>query len=88
MNNIGIEVQTGAKSAVPEGDYVAGKWDAVGEVYRIGEGRAIALEVLNPFLGERSFADAILEFTRKFGPLTIPFSQRIFPLFDSGMESS
>lgn len=75
LNNIGIEVQTGTKSAVPEGDYVAGKWDAEGEVYRIGEGRAIALEVLNPFLGERSFANAVLEFTRKFGPLTIPFSR-------------
>ena len=75
LNNIGIEVQTGIKSAVQEGEYVAGTWNAEGEMYRIGEGRAIALDVLNPFLRERSFANAVLEFTRKFGPLTIPFSR-------------
>jgi hypothetical protein len=73
LNNLNIEVQTGTGDVVLEGNYIAGAWDAKGTIYRIGEGRAIALNVLNPFLGNERLADAALDFTRRFGPLTIPF---------------
>jgi hypothetical protein len=72
-NNLRIEVQTGTRDVVLEGDYITGAWDAEGRIYRIGEGRALVLDVLNPFLGTNRLADAALDVTKKFGPLTIPF---------------
>jgi hypothetical protein len=72
-SNLRIEVQTGTRKVVLEGDYITGFWDAKGAIYRIGEGRAIALNVLNPFLGSDRLEDAVLDFTKRFGPITIPF---------------
>ena len=73
LNNIRIEVQTGTREVVREGDYISGAWDARGKAYRTGEGRAIALDVLNPFLDQVRISDAVLKFTERLGPLTIPF---------------
>lgn len=73
LSNIAIEVQTGTRDVVLEGDYISGVWQTRGTIHRVGTGRAIALDVLNPFLGKSSLADAILLFTKKFGPLTIPY---------------
>jgi hypothetical protein len=70
---IGIEVQTGTRNVALEGDYVTGAWDAEGTIYRIGKRRAISLDMLNPFLGKNRLADAVVDFTNRFGPLTIPF---------------
>jgi hypothetical protein len=72
-NNLRIEVQTGTRNVVLERDDITGEWDAESTIYRIGEGRPIALNVLNPFLGNDRLANAVLDFTQRFGPLTIPF---------------
>lgn len=69
-----VEVQTGTRNVALDGDYIAGMWDEKGAVYRLGERRAIALDVLNLFLSSDRLADAALDFTRRFGPLTAPFS--------------
>jgi len=75
--NLTIEVQTGTRHVMFEGkDYITGAWDANGTVHRMGEHRrAIALDVLNPFLRGDRLADAALDFTKKFGPITIPFDR-------------
>ena len=72
-NNLSIEVQTGTRDVVLDRNCIVGSWDAKGTIYRIGAGRAIALNVLNPFLSNDRLADAALDFTRRFGPLTVPF---------------
>jgi hypothetical protein len=71
--NLAIEVQTGTRIAELKGVHITGEWDAKGTIRRFGEGRAIALDVLNPFIDGTPLAQAILGFTRKFGPLTVPF---------------
>jgi hypothetical protein len=72
-NNLRIEVQTGTKNVAFEGNYITGVWKTKGSIYRVGEGRAIALNVLNPFLASDRLVDEVLDFTKKYGPLTVPF---------------
>ena len=74
FEKIGIELQTGTRNVLLEGDDITGEWAPAAVVHRIDEPRAIALELLNAtHVGKRSYANAALAFTEKFGPLTIPF---------------
>jgi hypothetical protein len=66
----------GTRNVLLEGDHISGQWATAAVIYRIDKAHAIALDLLNtPHVGKRSYADAALDFTKKFGPLTIPFSR-------------
>jgi hypothetical protein len=68
-----VEVQTGTQNVLLKGDYITGEWASEAVVHRIDETRAIALELLNVTHVQRKYEDAALDFTKKFGPITILF---------------
>jgi hypothetical protein len=69
-----IEVQTGTRDVALDGENITGAWVDKGAIHRIGEQpREIALHVLNPFLSGVRLTDAVLDFTKRYGPLTVPF---------------
>jgi hypothetical protein len=73
---LGIEIRTGTRNVVRKDYYITGEWASEPTVYRIDKGRPIALDLLNaPHVGKRSYTDSALDFTQKFGPLTIPFGR-------------
>lgn len=74
LGNLAIAVETGTRNVVRDSDHVSGIWIDEPVIWpKEGSSRAIALEVLNPFLGSTRLADAAVDFTRRFGPLTLPF---------------
>jgi hypothetical protein len=79
FEKMAIVVETGTADVSSESGYIAGRWASEAVVHRIEAARRLdkpyplALYLLNATYG-RSYEDAALYFTRKFGPLTIPFS--------------
>src|SRR5271170_4040720 len=73
--DFGIEVETGISNVELHGKNISGKWLATPKVIRNGASRPIAVELLNSLRGVEPGAlpEVALEFTKKFGPLTIPY---------------
>ena len=74
LTNLVVEVRTGTRNVSLDGEHISGDWDNKGRSHRIGAGRPMALNVLNPFLSRNDLVNAVLDFTQRYGPLTIPFS--------------
>lgn len=90
MANFEIAVETGVSNVELQDDCVvsiAGTWLPTPKVVRAGGSRPIAIQLLNSLIGVELARrpEVALKFTKRFGPLAIPYSAGSpfsFPLFD------
>lgn len=76
LGHFGVVVYTGTKNVEFDGEYVTGQWASQPTIIRFGlRPRAAAVELLNALSGRKndSSQKAVLQFTRKYGPLNVPF---------------
>lgn len=82
LSNFGIAVETGVSNVELQGDRIVGAWLATPRLIRSGASRPVSVELLNSLRVEvesghlpdpRHLPEVALKFTKKFGPLTIPY---------------
>lgn len=74
----GIEVESGVATASHSGDVVSGRWASSPRVWTPRSWpRSIAEELLNSIesVSVERFPDVVVEFTKKYGVLTLPFKK-------------